>query len=550
MIHIFLALTISLSILIFYILLTFWYRLYLSKFEIAKEQNRMDTQIDKYIPEDKRNEMREKLDQISNIIRETEKSLKREIEKKVKAAKSQDSFIDDESLIIERAEKEYLIHSAEYGSAMPKTEEQLQTDMENLKESINSLESLDEEYYLSEPKKAGLGVGMFYDKITRKFKQIIEEQQLLEYKIIPIQRLKYHAIKEIKNIKDDDFLPILNLMKETELITDFVEVNPKFHIIVLSNDELKFSNPEKVILTFAYDNDILTIENLLEITEWDFGYASKILNELFSKDIASIVDEKIVVEGFGSEEERIKWNMSISKFIEENQLRTEEKKKRKEAIKLRLHEKRKEEGEELNIQEKKEIKKDKKDYIIEDEESLILDVEESPQIKFKSKPQVKKIAELKKIRAIYEESPEEISEKDLKKLISQSILSFHEKYSLLNGGFVQYEKLAIFIKEDIADASEELIQETIEKLNKLKMIHDIFKLEQNLFLTFKEIELDTSDKDFIGFALNKKPLNKEAFIKGLSWDEEKVLSIMKDLQGKGILRIKKNNILIPGIIQK
>jgi hypothetical protein len=198
----------------------------------------------------------------------------------------------------------------------------------------------------------------------------------------------------------------------------------------------------------------------------------------------------------------------------------------------------------------KEEKEEKKDYIIESEKDLKPDVEESPQIKFKSKTQVRNIAELKKIRAIYEESPEEISESDLKKLISQTILSFHEKYSLLNGGLVQYEKLSNFIKGDIEDASEDLIQETIVKLNKLKMIHSTFKLMNHQFLSFKEIKLEKSEKDFIAFALDKKPMNKEAFIKGLSWDEEKVLSIMKNLQSKGILRIERNNIIIPGIIQK
>ena len=177
--QIFLAITISILFLAFYILLTFWYRFYLSKFEMVKEQTKLDAQIDKYIPEEKRNEMREKLDQISDIIRETEKSLEQEIKEKVKAAKSQDKAVVDESLIIEQAEKEYLIHSADFSSAMPKTEEELQTDMQKLKESIDTLESLDKGYYLTELKKADVGIGMFYDKITRKFQQIIEEQQLL-----------------------------------------------------------------------------------------------------------------------------------------------------------------------------------------------------------------------------------------------------------------------------------------------------------------------------------------------------------------------------------
>ncbi|MEJ2294543.1 MAG: hypothetical protein P8Y23_07205, partial [Candidatus Lokiarchaeota archaeon] len=233
--------------------------------------------------QEKKDEMKEKLKQITKIIQETEEILEQEIHTKEKKVLSQENIPNDESLIIEQAEKEYLLHSADFRSAMPKTELELQQDMENLKVSIQILESLDKEFYSPEPTKADLGTGMFYEKITRKLQEIIKEQQLFEFKIIPIQRLKYHALNQIKNIKNDDFLPILNLMKDTRLITDLVEINPKFYIIVFGDIEFEFSNAEKVVLSFAYEKESLTVEDLLEITEWDFGYASQVLNSLFSK---------------------------------------------------------------------------------------------------------------------------------------------------------------------------------------------------------------------------------------------------------------------------
>jgi hypothetical protein len=544
------ALIITILLLAFYIVLTFLYRLYLDKVEITRHQQKIETQIKKYIPEKKKDEMRQKLDQISNIIRETEKTLEKEIQKKVKAAKNIASTEIDESFVIEQAKKEYLIHSAEFSSAMPKTEAELRADMKNLEESIRILESFDEETYLSKPKKADVGTGMFYEKVTRKLKQIIQEQNLSAFKIIPIQRLKYHAIKEIKKLKDDDFLPILELMKETKLIQDLVEVNPKFHIIVMENEDYEFSSPENVVLTFAYEKENLTIEDLLEITEWDFTYASQVLNALFSKELAVIEDDIILIEGFGSNEERSKWDMEIAKFNEKQRINLEEKRKKKEAMKVRLQEKLKKVGEESSIEEKKPKEIEKKDYIIESEEELEHEIEEPPQIKFKSKPQVKKISELKKIREIYEESPEQLSEEDLKKLISQTILSFHEKYSLLNGGFVQHEKLSEYIYEDIENASEDLINKTIIKLIELKMILGKLAINNYKFYTFKKMEFDPSEEEFILFALNKKPMKKADFIKKLNWDEEKVLSVMKELQSKGILRIEKDTIVIPGIIQE
>jgi len=537
------AITISILLLLFYIGLTYWYRSYLDKIEIAKQQEKMEEHIDKYIPEEKRDEMREKLDQISSIIRETEKTLEKEIQKKVKAAKNQVSAEIDESIIIEQAEKEYLIHSADFGSAMPKTEKELKTDIDNLEESIQILESLDEETYLSEPKKADVGTGMFYEKVTRKLKYIIEEQQFSEFKIIPIQRLKYYAFNQIKHIMDKDFLPILKLMKETELIRDLVEINPQFHIIVFADEQYEFSNPEKVILTFAYEKENLSIEDLLEITEWDFTYASQVLNELFSKELAVITDDVIVIEGFGSSEERSNWNTIIANSNEQQQIKLEEKKKKEQKVKFHLQEKLKETK---GVIEKP--KREAKDYIIESEDEL--ELEEPPQIKFKTKPQVKQISELKKIRAIYEKTPEDVSEEDLKKLVSQTILGFHEKYSLLNGGIVQHEKLSEYIYKDIENASEDLIKETITKLMELKMIIDKIEIKQHNFYVFKEMQLEPSEKEFIAYALNKKPINKTNFIEGLNWDEEKVLAIMKKLQSKGILRIERDSIIIPGIIQK
>ena len=544
------TLTISILLLVFYILLTLWYRSYLEKIQITKKRKSVEISIDKHDYQEKKDEMKEKLEQITEIIQETEENLEQEIHTKGKKFLSEDNIPNDESLIIRKAEKEYLLHSADFGSAMPKTELELQKDMENLKMSIEMLESLDKEFYSPEPTKADLGKVMFYEKITRKLQEIIKEQRLFEFKIIPIQRLKYHALNQIKNIKNDDFLPILNLMKDTELITSLVEINPKLYIIVFGNIEFEFSNPEKVVLSFAYEKERLTVEDLLEITEWDFGYASQVLNSLFSKELAMIKEDMIMIEGFGSSEERRNWNITIEKSIEQEQIKSEERAKKKEALKLRLEEKMKD-TEDFHKPNRVMSKSEPQgNYIIENEEELKQDAEEVPQIKFKSKPQVKKISDLKKIRDIYDKDPNKLSENDLKKLISQNVLSYHEKYSLLNGGLVQYAKLSKFIHKDIENASEELIQETITKLLSLKMIYDVIELNDQKFYLFKELKLKNSEKEFISFALDKKPMSKVKFIDGLNWDEEKVLRVMKSLQTNGVLRIEKNNIIIPGIIQK
>jgi hypothetical protein len=82
------------------------------------------------------------------------------------------------------------------------------------------------------------------------------------------------------------------------------------------------------------------------------------------------------------------------------------------------------------------------------------------------------------------------------------------------------------------------------------MIHGLYKIGDYDFYLFNELSLTEDEKAFIQFAIDKKPMFKEDFIQGLKWDEEQILKTMKILQEKNILRIEKNEIIIPGIIQK
>lgn len=144
----------------------------------------------------------------------------------------------------------------------------------------------------------------------------------------------------------------------------------------------------------------------------------------------------------------------------------------------------------------------------------------------------------------------EKEEIQLKEIISQKILSYHEKFFLINGGFSQYEKIKQFIEQEITDVPNEVILTVLDQLFELKLIFKSLKIGKVKYYLFKDVELNAVEKRFIEFATNKKPLKKINFLKGLKWDEGKVLSTMKSLQEKGILRIESNSIIIPGIVQK
>ncbi|GAJ20168.1 unnamed protein product, partial [marine sediment metagenome] len=145
----------------------------------------------------------------------------------------------------------------------PKSEEQLKQDVENLEGAIEKLESFDLSLDNIDAKKADIGVGMFYEKMSRKFNSLVIDYDLDKFKIIPIQQFKYHAFTNIKSIKNEDFLPVLNLMKKTHLLSDIIEINPTFHIMVFSTKKIELSNPEKVVLSFAYKDEDLTVQKLL-----------------------------------------------------------------------------------------------------------------------------------------------------------------------------------------------------------------------------------------------------------------------------------------------
>jgi hypothetical protein len=130
-------------------------------------------------------------------------------------------------------------------------------------------------------------------------------------------------------------------------------------------------------------------------------------------------------------------------------------------------------------------------------------------------------------------------------------LEYVEKEEIqLKGGFSQYEKIKQFIEQEITDVPNEVILTVLDQLFELKLIFKSLKIGKVKYYLFKDVELNAVEKRFIEFATNKKPLKKINFLKGLNWDEGKVLSTMKSLQEKGILRIESNSIIIPGIVQK
>ena len=529
------SLLISLVFTIFFLLYSWRY-----KKHIELENSKIEKQVVKYMEStvtkvESKDIIKEKLLRIAKIIAETEKYIQDDVKEKMKVVEAQSESFETE--LIERGGKEYRLTTAGLISALPKSKQELVEDLKNLSETLEKLGDLDQD--LDSEKKVDIGKGMFYEKMSRRFIKIIKENNLDENDLIPIQQIKYHIFSSVKNLKDEDILPIFNLMKETKLIQDVIEINPLFYFIITKNIDIEFTNPEKVVLSFSYDYPKLSIEKLLELTKWDYQYTDKVLSGLKQKGLLEVTDDQIIVESFKNEAEVKKWKDFINAQIQLEKEKQEEKEARRQELKKKLK---------LQIEKvKEEVSEDLSDLIETEQIDESTEVE-LPKIKFDKKPSVKKLPK----KEIMDESKITTPEKsiELNEAVSQRVLRFHEKYSIVNGGLAQFEKIENFILKKNPDIQKEIILSTLNQLMELSLVSSSVTLNEHQIFLFKHIELTQKEKDFISHALYKRPLSKDDFMKKLKWNEETTLETMKTLQEKGIIRIEANKIIIPGIIQE
>ncbi|MBD3197777.1 MAG: hypothetical protein GF317_22185 [Candidatus Lokiarchaeota archaeon] len=584
------GLLILIVLLLVILILNKFYASFFEKLQVKlrrrKKEKDMSGAVDKFIDDHKKEEVKSQLSELSEIIAEAELEIERSVKAKVKKAKSQ--YKPREKEIIKRGSAVYSSYSSELRSAMPESEEELKMDMQDLEETMSMLETLDQASERASAKSAGLGLGMFYDKMSRRFQKIIEKNNLNDYNFIPIQRLKFHALEEIKNIKDSDFIPILNVMEETKLLEDIIEINPAFHVVVFSDQLYKFTNTENVVLTFAYDYENLSKKKLMELTEWKDDYTEKILKGLIEKKAIEKENGGVIIPSFGTLEDREKWNDKIEAQKEKEKTKEEvrfqrnlarREKFKKVMAKSSLDTKPKAEKEEDVDEDNKEpasIKfkqkpspktlpqkehsknatpvdeneKSRKIQDIKDKDSLVgameaLDKELGDSDKIKVKKKTEK--ELQVSLDLDDDLEEE--EAGLEDLIPEKILNYHEKFSMITGGFSQYEKIKEFLIHEIGEVPDDLTKTMLDQLIELQMIQKTLQIGDYNFFLFKDISFSDEEKDFIQFSINKKPMQKEELIKAINWDEEKVLKVMKGLQERGILRLENNRVIIPGIVQ-
>lgn len=149
-----------------------------------------------------------------------------------------------------------------------------------------------------------MGKGMLYDSISTKLQKIIRTKEYSKMPFLQAEKLELEAFDAIKRLEHSDFMETLHVMKEIGSIKDLIEINPQTNLIVFSKDPLKLTQAEKVVLSFASDQDILTLDRLQEKTEWKPAYVNQIIKGFEKKPFFHIRDNNIIVDGLITADER------------------------------------------------------------------------------------------------------------------------------------------------------------------------------------------------------------------------------------------------------
>ncbi|TFG25971.1 MAG: hypothetical protein EU532_11030, partial [Promethearchaeota archaeon] len=122
------TLIIGIILILLIILVCFRYGNYFGRFKTRKKKKQkeksLDRALNKYVTEDKKYGVKQKLGKISEIIAQTEAHIDQTVKKKVKLAKTSLKIKEGEVEFIDKAKMEYNAFISEFKSALPRTEEE------------------------------------------------------------------------------------------------------------------------------------------------------------------------------------------------------------------------------------------------------------------------------------------------------------------------------------------------------------------------------------------------------------------------------------------
>jgi hypothetical protein len=189
--------------------------------------------------------------------------------------------------------------------ADPESDEQRDLDLESISLAMKLLEQLDpSNYTMMEDEEEDIGKGMFYDSMTRKLNKILRSKKWKKLKFVQAEKLENEAFSSIKKMKHADFIATIKIMQEVGTIQDQVEISPYTNLLVFQESPLHFSESERAVLALLASEPTINQKGILDSTHWQPTYFNQIFQSLTEKITIEKKQDKFIVEGFLTEEER------------------------------------------------------------------------------------------------------------------------------------------------------------------------------------------------------------------------------------------------------
>ncbi|MHA1522092.1 MAG: hypothetical protein ACTSRK_18095, partial [Promethearchaeota archaeon] len=260
--------------------------------------------LDDFFVEQDMMAIREQLTDVQNITSET-------------ITTEQETFEihQDEDLLISEGERLYSEFNEELFDAKPRTISEQQEDMQNLMNTIESLESLDLSHYQpDEEKTVDMGTGMFYDSISQKLSKIIKKHDFKTLPFLQAEKLEVYAFQSVKNITHKDFFETLKIMKEIYTIKEIVPINEMCTLLNFHKTPIYLDLSEKVVLFFMANIFPATISKLMDFTQWKPNYLNQVLEKLQDKEYITRTDDLVTANGLNTAEEYEELNLQMEEI--------------------------------------------------------------------------------------------------------------------------------------------------------------------------------------------------------------------------------------------
>ena len=284
--------------------------------KMESTEKSIDKILGKFFQDEKVEEKKTRFREMELIKRKMEQEIEFKSSQMTKKAAKILKSSKGEKNVIEQGGNVYTSFSFGFNAASPRNEKERNKDMQDLLDAVKVLEGFDQEQYFKERDKTDdIAKGLFYDRITSRLYKAMRKEKLHKEPLLIFDKLIYLGLKNIKKIRRKDLINSLRYLKDADYIKNYIEINPQLILISQTDDKIRFTNAEKVILVFAHEKDVLTLSRLMKSSKWKTPYAKKIRNGLVKKGYAEFADNVIKIKGFETRQEK-KLRITLEKEIE------------------------------------------------------------------------------------------------------------------------------------------------------------------------------------------------------------------------------------------